>query len=96
MTYSLNHLQRVPTKRRYCVTLNDPGRIAPELAIARIDYDHPVYTHATLEAQQAIRAANGARGTYYCGAYLGYGFHEDGVRSALDAVREIAERRAAA
>ncbi len=96
MTYSLNHLQRVPTKRRYCVTLNDPGRIAPELAIERIDYDHPVYTHATLEAQQAIRASNGVRGTYYCGAYLGYGFHEDGVRSALDAVREIAERRAAA
>jgi uncharacterized protein len=96
MTYSLNHLQRLTTKRRYCVTLNDPGRIAPERILERIDYDHPVYTHATLEAQQAIRATNGARGTFYCGAYLGYGFHEDGVRSALDVVRDIDERRAAA
>ena len=96
MTYSLNHLQRLTTATRYCVTLNDHGSIDAGSILRRIDYDHPVYTHATLAAQQTIAALNGERGTFYCGAYLGYGFHEDGVRSALEVVRELGEARAAA
>ena len=96
MTYSLNHLQRLRSKRRFFVTLNDRESIAPESVLRRIAYDHPVYTHETLAAQTALRAMNGTRGTFYGGAYLGYGFHEDGVASALDVVRELSLARAAA
>jgi uncharacterized protein len=96
MTYSLNHLQRLRSATRYCVTLNDPGTIAARSILRRIEYDHPVYTRETLEAQRALKALNGERGTFYCGAYLGYGFHEDGVVSALEAVRGLERERAAA
>ncbi|MGH7818276.1 MAG: NAD(P)/FAD-dependent oxidoreductase, partial [Candidatus Binatia bacterium] len=67
MTYLLNRLQRLDVPTSYCVTLNDRGAIAPEKILARIAYDHPVYTHETLEAQRTLKKANGERRTYYCG-----------------------------
>jgi predicted NAD/FAD-binding protein len=96
MTYYLNSLQALDSPIPYCVTLNDRGRIQPDKIIRRIAYEHPVYTLESLEAQRRLKALSGMRHTYYCGAYLGFGFHEDGVNAGLDVVRSVAASRAAA
>ena len=83
LTYNLNRLQKHVAPEPICVTLNDDGAIDPARILRRIPYQHPVYTAAALEAQKRFGEINGQRGTYYCGAYWGYGFHEDGVNSAL-------------
>jgi predicted NAD/FAD-binding protein len=96
MTYYLNSLQRLESSTPYCVTLNDQGHIAPQKILRRIPYEHPVYTQSSLRAQRLLEDLNGARRTYYCGAYLGYGFHEDGVVSGLAVVRSLEASREAA
>ncbi len=92
MTYYMNRLQRLPDGPHYCVTLNDEERIDPAQVVARHVYEHPVYTVDGLQARDALRAMNGRRRTFYCGAYLGNGFHEDGVRAGL-AVDDAIDRR---
>lgn len=96
MTYHMNRLQRLPDDPSYCVTLNDEERIDPALVLARHAYEHPVYTTAGLRARDTLRAMNGRRRTFYCGAYLGNGFHEDGVRAGLAVGRAIDRRPEAA
>ena len=96
MTYFLNRLQRLESARSWCVSLNDQGAVSPERVAARIPWKHPVYTVPGLAARRRLRERNGSRRTWFCGAWLGFGFHEDGVRSALEVVRAIAEGRAAA
>ncbi len=86
VTYYMNHLQRLRSDRDYCVTLNRTEAIDPARIIATIDYAHPVYTSRGVAAQAEHAAIGGLeRRTHYCGAYWGWGFHEDGVRSALHA-----------
>jgi predicted NAD/FAD-binding protein len=86
VTYYMNHLQRLRADRDFCVTLNRREAIDPEKIIRTIDYEHPVYTHAGVAAQSAHGSISGLHSrTHYCGAYWGWGFHEDGVRSALRA-----------
>ncbi len=92
MTYHMNRLQRLPERPTWCVTLNDEARLDPSKVVARHVYDHPVYTTRALRAREAIRTLSGRRRTHYCGAYLGNGFHEDGVRAGL-AVGEAIRRR---
>jgi predicted NAD/FAD-binding protein len=65
------------------LTLNDNGTVDPRQIVQRLNYAHPVYTRATIAAQQRHAEINGVNRSYYCGAYWGYGFHEDGVRSAI-------------
>ena len=65
------------------MTLNRSEPIEPEWVLAMIPYEHPVYTQARLTAQRRWHETSGARRTHYCGAYWGYGFHEDGVAGAL-------------
>ena len=96
MTYHMNRLQRLPDTPTYCVTLNDEQRIDPARVLARHVYDHPVYSTAGLRARTALRTMNGRRRTFYCGAYLGNGFHEDGVRAGLEVSEAIDRRREAA
>jgi predicted NAD/FAD-binding protein len=100
VTYWMNNLQRLRSEREYFVTLNRPDAVDPERAIRRIFYDHPVYTAAGLAAQRRHAEIGGVRRTHYCGAYWGWGFHEDGVVSALRACERIpgaaAARRPAA
>ena len=96
MTYSLNRLQRLPTRTPYCVTLNSAPAIDPARILRRIRYEHPVYDFAALEAQRVLRSLAGDRGTYFAGAYLGYGFHEDGVSAARAVVASIEREREAA
>lgn len=83
VTYHMNTLQRLRAPREFCVTLNRTEAIDPASIIRRIIYHHPVYTQLAVAAQQRHQEINGVNRTYFCGAYWGYGFHEDGVNSAL-------------
>jgi predicted NAD/FAD-binding protein len=86
VTYYMNHLQRLRADRDFCVTLNRTEAIDPAKVIATIPYAHPVYTPAGVAAQSEHASISGLAGrTHYCGAYWGWGFHEDGVLSALRA-----------
>jgi predicted NAD/FAD-binding protein len=85
VTYHMNQLQSLAADREYCVTLNRSAAIAPERVITTIAYAHPVFTAAGTAAQQRHREISGVNRTHYCGAYWGWGFHEDGVVSALRA-----------
>lgn len=89
LTYYMNALQRLDTARHYCVTLNSDADIEPSRILARVPYRHPVYTVKGVEARRRLRDISGHGGIHYCGAYLGNGFHEDGVRSSHDAVAEL-------
>lgn len=83
LTYNMNLLQSLSSKDTFCVTLNMPAAVAPGRLIKEIIYHHPVYDPKSLAARQRHEEINGIRRTWYCGAYWGYGFHEDGVNSAL-------------
>lgn len=89
VTYSMNILQNLPTRTPVNVTLNATGQIRPDSIIERLSYHHPVYTRRTFEAQQKWTDISGTHRIHYCGAYWGYGFHEDGVRSALRVCQSI-------
>ena len=94
MTYHMNSLQSLRAQEEFCVTLNRTAAIDPERIIRTIDYSHPVYTPAGVVAQSRREEISGRNRTHYCGAYWGWGFHEDGVNSALRVAREIGARRA--
>jgi uncharacterized protein len=89
MTYDLNRLQSIPGPTRYLVSVNPGDRVRPETVLAEFDYAHPVCSMRSLEAQRSLKALNGTRGTYFAGAYLGYGFHEDGVQSGVEVARAL-------
>jgi uncharacterized protein len=89
LTYNMNILQRLDAPEPFMVTLNHGDAIDPARVIRRISYHHPLYTPASVAAQARHREIDGARATYYCGAWLRNGFHEDGVASALTAVRHF-------
>lgn len=86
VTYYMNHLQRLRSEHDFCVTLNRTEAIDPAKVIRTISYAHPMYTPRGVAAQsEHASISNLASRTHYCGAYWGWGFHEDGVRSALRA-----------
>jgi predicted NAD/FAD-binding protein len=89
VTYWLNRLQRIDAPVQFCVTLNDDGLVNPARVLRRITYQHPLVTARSVAAQHRHAEISGRRHTHYCGAYWGYGFHEDGVKSAIAAVRQI-------
>jgi len=83
VTYLLNRLQRLPFDTPLMVTLNPPPGQVIEGEIAHFDYDHPVFDQAAIDAQARLPQIQGRNRTWYCGAWCGYGFHEDGLKSAL-------------
>ena len=89
MTYNMNMLQSLATSNTYCVSLNAPETICDEAVIERMTYHHPVYSPAGVAAQKRHDEINGRHRTWFCGAYWGYGFHEDGVNSALAVCRHF-------
>jgi predicted NAD/FAD-binding protein len=89
LTYHLNTLQGLEVDRDVCVTLNRPDRPRADRVIDHIEYAHPVFDTAAVRAQGRLHEINGVDGTYYCGAYWRYGFHEDGVQSALEVARHF-------
>jgi predicted NAD/FAD-binding protein len=89
LTYHMNILQGLDAPESLLVTLNPPPELAADRVIRRIAYRHPLYTAAAVAAQTRHAEIDGVAGISYCGAYWGYGFHEDGVRSALAACRRF-------
>ncbi len=85
LTYWMNRLQNLDPARPVFVTLNPAREPRADLVQAVIDYRHPVFNKAAWTAQSSIEALQGQRRTWHCGAWLGYGFHEDGLRSGLRA-----------
>ncbi len=83
VTYNMNLLQNLNTPETFCVTLNYDSHIDPEKVLYRTVYHHPVLDGSAVAAQRRWQDLHGVNRTWYCGAYWGYGFHEDGVMSAL-------------
>jgi predicted NAD/FAD-binding protein len=89
ITYCMNKLQALKAPEAMCVSLNRTDVIDPEKVIQRMTYHHPMFDSRSFDAQRKHDRINGVRRTHYCGAYWGYGFHEDGVRSALAACKPL-------
>lgn len=90
--YWMNRLQGVSEKANYFVSLNAGDRIAKEKVIRQIEYEHPVFNLGAIAAQRELPALNRLspdQTTYFAGAWFKYGFHEDGLASALDCARAI-------
>jgi predicted NAD/FAD-binding protein len=89
VTYWMNRLQNLDMRHPLFVTLNPTREIAPDKIIRKFNYTHPLFDQAALNAQQQLWRLQGQRGTWFCGAYFGYGFHEDGLQSGLAAAEEL-------
>jgi predicted NAD/FAD-binding protein len=83
VTYNMNRLQTLDGPTTYCVTLNDTASIDPSSILHRTTFRHPHFTRDGVAAQARHAEISGPNRTHYCGAYWGFGFHEDGVRSAV-------------
>lgn len=88
VSYDMNRLQRLDGPGRFVVTLNDPGRIPDAAVLARMSYSHPIYTPAAVAAQRRLSSLNDSR-LAFAGAYHGWGFHEDGCRSGVQAAAAL-------
>jgi predicted NAD/FAD-binding protein len=89
VSYCMNLLQGISSPQPFIVTLNRTEAIDPSRILRRMTYHHPIYDVASVAAQRRKAEIQGQRRTWYAGAYWGWGFHEDGMRSALDAVNGI-------
>jgi predicted NAD/FAD-binding protein len=87
LTYNMNILQRLRARRTFCVTLNGTEHVDPTHVVRRMVYEHPLFTPEGVAAQRRHHEISGVRRTHYCGAYWRFGFHEDGVVSAMAALR---------
>lgn len=92
LTYNMNILQNIQSDTTFCVTLNNTQDIDPEKVLGTYHYAHPQFTHQTIEAQSRWADISGKQGVHFCGAYWFNGFHEDGVRSALDVCASFGEQ----
>ena len=89
VSYCMNILQSIDSPDPFVVTLNRSADIAPERVLARMRYRHPLYSHASVAAQAMGGRIQGHRRTWFAGAYWGFGFHEDGLRSGVDVARAL-------
>lgn len=89
VTYYMNRLQNMTAPVDFCVSVNQTAEIHPEKIIDRFQYAHPVFNQDAMEAQKQYQLINGVDRIYFCGAYWGHGFHEDGVKSALAACKDF-------
>ncbi len=95
ITYDMDRLQRIGAACPLLVTLNPPAELEPRRVFASASFRHPVFDARSFAAQRHHASIDGLRGVHFCGAYWGFGFHEDGVRSALRVVERIEPRRSA-
>ena len=87
--YLLNKLQPLPYEQAVVVSLNPVKPIDPAKIIATIDYAHPVFDMAAIDAQQQLHEIQGRQHTWFAGAWMGYGFHEDGLKAGLGVARQL-------
>ena len=83
VTYWMNRLQQLPTRQNLFVTLNPDREIAIGAELHREEYEHPLFDPRAMAAQQRLWSLQGYLNTWYCGAWFGAGFHEDGLQSGL-------------
>jgi predicted NAD/FAD-binding protein len=83
LTYDMNILQGIEAPATFCVTLNASDAIAPDKILGRYSYSHPVFSMASVAASERWGEINGVNRSWFCGAYWGNGFHEDGVNSGI-------------
>jgi predicted NAD/FAD-binding protein len=88
VSYSMNRLHGLDADAQYVVTLNDEYRVNPQSVVATMRYEHPAYTPESVQAQARLPGLATGR-TAYAGAYHGWGFHEDGCRSGVEAARHF-------
>lgn len=88
--YSMNALQQVSDKKEYFLSVNDAGIVNPDKIIKEFTYDHPVFTVDAIEAQKELHQLNENGQVYFCGSYFGYGFHEDALKSGIQAAEQLA------
>lgn len=88
VTYLMNRLQNLPTSQPIMLTLNPCRRIDPDKIIRSYEYDHPLFNAAAIASQPRLWDLQGRQNTWFCGAYFGSGFHEDGIQAGL----AVAER----
>ena len=96
VSYCMNLLQGLDAPEPLVVTLNRTDAIDPDRVLKRMRYHHPVYTHASVAAQARKAEIQGRRRTWFAGAYWGWGFHEDGMRSAVEVAAGLGVRWPAA
>ena len=89
VTYWLNKLQNLHTNNNYFLTLNPIFRIDDNKIIKKIEFSHPFYDIQSINAQKKLSELQGVKNSWFCGSYFGYGFHEDGLKSALNIVNKI-------
>ncbi|MEQ8665785.1 MAG: FAD-dependent oxidoreductase [Rhodospirillales bacterium] len=93
VTYWMNRLQPLPTRRNLFVTLNPVREPEPQYVVKTIDYSHPYFDQAALETQSRLWEMQGRRRTWFCGSYFGYGFHEDALQSGLAVAEQLGGMR---
>lgn len=86
LTYNMNILQKISSSHTFCVSVNANSLVDPDLVLGQYQYSHPVFTPASVSAQESWAEISGINRTHYCGAYWRNGFHEDGVVSGLRVV----------
>ena len=96
VSYCMNLLQGIESSEPFVVTLNRSAAIDPAKVLRKMRYAHPVHTHEALAAQRRQAQIQGMRRTWFAGAYWGWGFHEDGMRSAVAVAEAIGAHQAAA
>jgi uncharacterized protein len=92
LTYYLNRLQNIQAPENLLLSINLSHKIAPEKILHRFSYAHPSFSQSALAAQKNLGDINGKNNTFFCGAYWGFGFHEDGVNSALEVCRLLGQK----
>jgi predicted NAD/FAD-binding protein len=92
VTYWMNALQRLPTRDDYFVSLNPLREPRDELVVSEFEYQHPVFDADALEAQRSLHVIQGRARTWFAGAWTGYGFHEDGMRSGVEVAMALGAR----
>lgn len=89
VTYHMNRLQGLASKKEYCVTLNPSRMPQPHTIIKEITYHHPLYSLEAIKTQPRLEELQGKNRTYYCGSYFRFGFHEDAVSSGVAAAKHL-------
>ena len=87
VTYWLNNLQNLKCNSNYFLTLNPIYEIPVEKIIKKVNFTHPYFNSETSKLQKELQLLQGQKNTWYCGSYFGYGFHEDGIKSAVKITR---------